>query len=81
VDYKTIQEFLTEKNFHFIIFYTKADKSVIAVTRHVPGNNAAREINVALQEIDYDVISVKQMTAKCLTPDGEATHTHTSPST
>jgi hypothetical protein len=70
VDYKAIQEFLTEKILHFITFYTKVDKPVIAVTRHMPGTNSAEEITVALQEMDYDVISVKRST-----PEGVVSHT------
>jgi hypothetical protein len=34
---------------------------------------------VALHEIDYDAISVKQMTAKRSTPEEGATHTHLPP--
>jgi hypothetical protein len=41
----------------------------------LPGNTSADNITVALQEIYYDVISVKQMTTKHLTPEGEVTHT------
>jgi hypothetical protein len=41
----------------------------------VPGNTSAEDITLAIQEIDYDIISVKQMTAKPTTPEGEVTHT------
>jgi hypothetical protein len=37
-------------------------------------NISAEDITVALQEIDYDV-SVKQMAAKLLTPEGGVKHT------
>jgi hypothetical protein len=36
VDYNAIKEILAEKNLHFFIFYTKADKLVKAVIRHFP---------------------------------------------
>jgi hypothetical protein len=68
VDYNAIQEFRTEKNLHFFTFYTKADKPVKAFIRHLPGNISAENITVGL---DYDVASVKQMTAKRPTPEGE----------
>jgi hypothetical protein len=58
------------KNFHFFALYTKAHKLVKAVIRHLPGNTSAKNITVVLQEIDYDVISVKLMTAKRVTPEG-----------
>jgi hypothetical protein len=58
-----LQKFLTERDIQYFTFYTKADKSVKAVTSHFVGYISAQDITVALQEIDYD-ISVKQMTAK-----------------
>jgi hypothetical protein len=73
VDYNAMQKFLAEKNLQFLIFYTKADKLVKTDIRHLPGNTSAEDITVALQMIDHDVISVKQMTAKCPTP-GVVTH-------
>jgi hypothetical protein len=66
VDYNAIQKFLTKKNLHFFTFYTKVDKLVKAVIRHLPGNISAVDITVALQEIDYNIVSLKQMTAKRL---------------
>jgi hypothetical protein len=52
VDYNTIRKFITEKNLHLFAFYTKADKLVKAVIRHLSGNNSAEDITVDLQEID-----------------------------
>jgi hypothetical protein len=75
VDCNTIQKFLTEKNLHFCTFCIKADKLVKAIIRHLSGNNSAEDITVALQEIDYDIINVKQMTAKRPSPEGVVTHT------
>jgi hypothetical protein len=59
VDYNATQKLLTEQNLHFSTFYKKADKPIKAVITHLPGNTSAEDIIVALQEIDYDVISVK----------------------
>jgi hypothetical protein len=72
VDYNAIQNFWTERNFHFFIFYTKADKPINAIIKHLPGNISTEDITVALQETDY-VISVKQMTTKCPTSEGGIT--------
>jgi hypothetical protein len=70
VDYDAIQKFFTGKNLHFITFYTKIDKQVKAIIRHLTGNTSAEDITVTLQEIDCHVISVKQMTSKHPTPKG-----------
>jgi hypothetical protein len=36
MDYRTMHNLFTEKNFPIITFYTKADKPVKAVTRQLP---------------------------------------------
>jgi hypothetical protein len=73
VDHNAIQKPLTEKN-HFFIFYTK----VHAVIGHFPGNLSVEDITVALQEIQthFNIISMKQITAKHPTPEGSLSHTH-----
>jgi hypothetical protein len=63
VDHNAIQKFLNEKNLYFFKVHTKADKLVKTVIRHLHGNTCAEGITVALQ-VDYDMSSVKQMTAK-----------------
>jgi hypothetical protein len=65
-DYKTIQNLLSQKGIPFFTLYTKGDKPVKAVIRHLPNNTSSEDITVALQESGYEVICVKQMTAKCL---------------
>jgi hypothetical protein len=49
VNYNTIQKFLTEENLRFFTFFTKADKPVKAVIRHLLGNTSAKDITVTLQ--------------------------------
>jgi hypothetical protein len=78
VDYNAIQKLLTKENLHFFTFYTKADKPVKAVIRHLLDNTTADDITVDLQKTDYD-ISVKQMTAKRPTPEGGVTYTFLPP--
>jgi hypothetical protein len=73
-DYKTIQNPLSQNGLPFFTFYTKGDKPVKAFIRHLPSNNSSDDISVALRELGYEVISVKQMTAKRPSPEGEVTH-------
>jgi hypothetical protein len=72
-DYKTIQNLISQKGLPFFTFYTKGEKSVKAVIRHLPINTSSEDITVALQELGYEVISVKQMTAKHPSREGEVT--------
>jgi hypothetical protein len=59
VDYNAIQKFLTQRNIHFSTVYTKAHKPVKAVIMYLPGNISAEDTTIALQETDYEVISIK----------------------
>jgi hypothetical protein len=72
-DYKPIQNLLSQKDLPFFTFYIKGDKPVNAVIRHLPNNTSSEDITVALQELGYEVISVKQMTAKRPSPEGGVT--------
>jgi hypothetical protein len=63
---KTIQNLLSQKGLPFFTFYTKGDKSVKVVIRHLPNNTSFEDTTVKLQELRYEVIRVKQMTAKPL---------------
>jgi hypothetical protein len=72
-DYKTIQNLLSHKGLPVFTLYTKGDQPVKAVIRHLPNNISSEVITVALQELGYEVISFKQMTAKRPSPEGEVT--------
>jgi hypothetical protein len=69
-DHKATQNLLSQKGLPFFAFYTEGDKPVKAAIRHLPSNTSSEDITVALQELEYEVISVKQMTAKRPTPAG-----------
>jgi hypothetical protein len=70
-DYKTIQNLLSQKYLPFFTFYTKGEKPVKAAIRHLPINTSSEDITVARQELGYEVISLKQMTANGPSPEGE----------
>jgi hypothetical protein len=69
-DYKALQNFLSQKCVSFFTFYTKGDKQVKAVIRHLLKISSSEDNTVALQELGYEIISVKQMTAKRPFPEG-----------
>jgi hypothetical protein len=62
-DYKAIQTLLSNQGLNYYTFYTKPDKPNKAFMKHL----------LQLQELGYEVISVKQMTAKRPSPEGGAT--------
>jgi hypothetical protein len=50
-DYKAIQNVLSQKGFPFFTSYTKGDKPVTAVIRHMLNNTSSLDITVALQKL------------------------------
>jgi hypothetical protein len=69
-DYRLIQTSLANKGYPYFTFYTKAEKPIKAVVRHLPTNTSSEYITVALQELGYEIISVRQMTPKHPSPEG-----------
>jgi hypothetical protein len=70
VDYIAIQKFLYE-NITNSLHFTQRRINLLKPFRHLSGNISEEDITVVLQEVDYDVISVQQITAK--------RHTHLPP--
>jgi hypothetical protein len=58
VGYNAMQKFLTEKNLHVFTFYMKTYKLIKAVISNLPASISAEDITVALQVIDYNVITI-----------------------
>jgi hypothetical protein len=78
VGYNAKQKFLSEKNFHFFPVYTKGNKPPSSIFLYFSGNVCEEDITVTLQEIDCDIISVKQMAAEVPLHEEESL-THTPP--
>jgi hypothetical protein len=64
IDYLAIKKNLEDKKIHSYIFHPKPLKPIKAVIRHLPGNTAAEDIAKELQELGFDVISVRQLTSR-----------------
>jgi hypothetical protein len=72
-DYKAIQNLSSQKGLPFSTVYTEGGKPVKTVIGHLPNNTSSEGIAVALQEMGYEVISVKQMAAKRPSAEGGVT--------
>jgi hypothetical protein len=68
-DYEATQNLLANQGLPYFTFYTKSDKSIKAVITHLPSNTSSEDIIVAFQELGYEVISGKQMTADRPSPE------------
>jgi hypothetical protein len=58
-DFSAIKAFFQKENLSFSTFHPKSLKLIKAVIRHHPSLTPAEEIYEALQELGFDIISVK----------------------
>jgi hypothetical protein len=70
-DFQSCKSHFDANNLSYYSFYSKSEKSMKAVIRHLPQNTPAEAISDGLVSLGFDVISVKQMTpTRRLTSDG-----------
>jgi hypothetical protein len=60
-DFAAVKSYLESHNLHYLTFYPKSLKPTKAVIRHLPLNTPAQDISDGLMDLDFDIISVKQM--------------------
>jgi hypothetical protein len=70
VDYQAVKAHFTENNIAYSTFFPKSERPVTAVLRHLPSNTPAKDISDGLVDLDFDVVSVKQMSSARRSPDG-----------
>jgi hypothetical protein len=61
--FSAIKAFFQKKNLSFYTFHSKSLKPIKAVIRHLPSLTPTEEIYEVLEELGFDIISVKQMTS------------------
>jgi hypothetical protein len=66
--YSASKCYLVKNNLHYFTFSPKSKKPIMAVIRHLPPDTPAENTSNSLQDLDFNVINVRQMTAS----DGEA---------
>jgi hypothetical protein len=65
---------LENDNLAYFIFYSKHEKPIKAVMRHLPPNSPAEGISDGLVSLGFDVVSIKDMTAtRRSPPEGSTT--------
>jgi hypothetical protein len=60
-DFSAIKEYFNSQNLNYFTLFPKSLKPMKAVIRHLPGNTPAEEIYEGLEELGFDIISVRQM--------------------
>jgi hypothetical protein len=69
-DYSAIRSYFDSNHLHYFTFHPKSEKPIKAVIRQLPGDTPAEDISNGLQDLGFSILSVKQMTANCPSPEG-----------
>jgi hypothetical protein len=72
-DFEAVKYLFSNKNLSYYSFLPKSHKPVKAVIRHFPSNTPAEDISEGLENLGFDVVSVKQMTFTRRSPSDEKT--------
>jgi hypothetical protein len=71
-DFQSVKSHFESQNLSYYFFFPKSEKPIKALIRHLPFNTPAEEISDGLVGLDFDVVSVKQMTATRRSPPEES---------
>jgi hypothetical protein len=72
-DIKAVKSHFTNNSLSYYSFFPKSQKPIKAVIRHIPSNTSAKDISEGLENLGFDVVSVKQMTTTRRSPSDEST--------
>jgi hypothetical protein len=72
-DFKAVKSHFTKNSLSYYYFFPKSQKPIKAVIRHLPPNTPAKDISEELENLGFDVVSVKQMTTTRRSPSDETT--------
>jgi hypothetical protein len=70
-DFQSIKSHFVSQNLSYYSF-SKSEKPIKAVIRHLPHNTPAEDISDGLLSLGFEVVSIKQMTAICRSPPEES---------
>jgi hypothetical protein len=68
-----MKSYLEKNNFHYFTFSPNSEKPIKAPIRHLPADTPAEDIFNSLEDLGFNVINLRPMTATRRTPN-EQTH-------
>jgi hypothetical protein len=74
--YSALKSYLQKNNLHYFTFSPNFEKLIKAVICHLPPDTPAEVISNGLEDLGFNVISVRQRTANRAAPNGQ---THVEP--
>jgi hypothetical protein len=77
-DYLAMKDYLEKHNLHYFIFSPNSEKPIKAVICHLPPDTPVEDVSNSLEDLGFNVISVRQLTTNRRAPNGQ-THVETLP--
>jgi hypothetical protein len=75
-DYPAMKSYLEKNYLHYFTFSPNSEKPIKAVIHHLPSDTPAEDISNGLEDLGFNVINVRQMTATQTASNGQ---THVAP--
>jgi hypothetical protein len=75
-DYSGMKSNMEENKLHYFTFSTNSEKPIMTAIRHLPPDTPAEDTSNNLEDLGFNVISVRQMTGIRRAPNGQ-THMET----
>jgi hypothetical protein len=70
-DYSVIKSYLQKNNLHYFTFSPHSEKPINTVIHHLPPDMPAKDISNNLEDLGFNIIKVRQMTATQSAPNGQ----------
>jgi hypothetical protein len=70
-DYSAMKSYLEKSNLHYFTFSPNSKKPIKAVICHLPPDMPAEGISNRLENLGFNIINVRQMTATQRAPNGQ----------
>jgi hypothetical protein len=72
-DYLAMKSYLEKNNLHYFIFFPNSEKPIKAIIHHLPPDMPAEVISNSLEDLGFNVIKARQVTATRTAPNGQPT--------
>jgi hypothetical protein len=77
-NYSAMKSYLEKNNVHYFTFSPNSEKPIKAVIHHIPLDTPVENISNSLEDLGFNVINMRQMTATRTAPNGK-THVKSVP--
>jgi hypothetical protein len=68
-DYSAMKSYLEKNNLYYFTFSPNSEKPIKAIIHHIPPDTPAENISSSLEELAFNIINMRQMTATQRAPD------------